>query len=99
VFWDQYGHPTAKGHAFIAASFLSGLTNARPERVSLAMTNSSITVNLSKLLIGRSYTVRSTHDLNNWQTVYSFTADAGTNQISVTAAVQSPIFYRLAWSQ
>jgi phospholipase/lecithinase/hemolysin len=99
VFWDEYGHPTTKAHAFIATNFMNALTNARPERLSLAATSGSATLNMNKLLIGRNYTVQRSGDLVSWQEAFSFTATAGTNQWQESSNVGAPTFYRLSWKE
>jgi hypothetical protein len=99
VFWDQYGHPTTKGHSFICANFMNALTNARPEKLSVATTNNSTVLSLNKLLIGRNYTVQLSSDLATWQDAYLFTATVGTNQWLDLASGEAARFYRLVWAQ
>jgi phospholipase/lecithinase/hemolysin len=96
VFWDQYGHPTAKGHAMIAQRFLQTLTNAVPERLALATSGSTATLTMGKLLIGRNYVVEASDDLKHWSGAYPFTATSGTNEWNgiITNSAQ---YYRLAW--
>jgi phospholipase/lecithinase/hemolysin len=96
VFWDQYGHPTTKGHGFIAATFMNALTNARPEKLSVITTSNLTALSLSKLLIGRSYTIQTSSDLATWQDAYAFTAMAGTNEVQIPPSGQIT-FHRLAW--
>jgi phospholipase/lecithinase/hemolysin len=99
VFWDQFGHPTTKGHSFIAADFMNALTNARPEKLSVVTTSNSARLTLGKLLIGRTYTVQKSSNLATWQDVYPFTATAGTNQWLDVASGAAAQFYRLVWAQ
>jgi phospholipase/lecithinase/hemolysin len=97
VFWDQYGHPTTKAHGYIAANFMNALTNARPQKLNMVATSNSVSLNLSKLLIGRTYSVQASSDLTSWQDVYHFTAIAGTNQWIDSTVGASTRFYHLTW--
>ncbi len=99
VFWDEYGHPTAKGHEWIAALYLEAIQSARPERLSLTHSAGQLGIAMKKLLIGRDYTLQSSTNSINWQDIYPFTALAGTNQWTVAANDPSHGFFRLRWTQ
>jgi hypothetical protein len=56
-------------------------------------------LSLSKLLVGRSYTIQTSSDLAAWQDAYSFSATVGTNQWTDTVSSGTSRFYRLAWKR
>jgi phospholipase/lecithinase/hemolysin len=99
VFWDEYGHPTSKAHALIAARFLSVLMQARPERLRLVRTDQGLNVRMEKLLVGRAYSLQSSPNLTDWREVFAFNATTGTNEFPVPASSPPAAFFRLSWSQ
>jgi phospholipase/lecithinase/hemolysin len=96
VFWDSL-HSTSKTHSFIAAWTLQSVTNAAPEKLEVSIVGNSPNLYMSKLQIGRNYTLQSSGDLKHWQDTQMFTAAAGTNQWLTTPIGSDPSFYRLAW--
>lgn len=96
LFWDQQ-HLTSKAHQFIAAWTLEAITNSVLERLTLSMAANAFTMGMSKLLIGRNYTLQRSSDLTAWQDVHAFTASAGTNEWLVPVSEMSPAFFRLEW--
>jgi len=99
VFWDPL-HPTSRVHQLIALWHLEALTNAVSERLEANLANSSATVAMNHLLIGRDYTLQTSSDLKRWNDVQTFTASAGTNQVSQALETGTrSTFYRLRWQQ
>lgn len=96
VFWDTL-HATSKTHSFIAAWTLQSVTNAVPEKLEVSIVANSLNLDMSRLQIGRNYTLQSSGDLRHWQDLQMFTAAAGTNQWSTTPIGSDPNFYRVAW--
>ena len=53
---------------------------------------------MKHLLIGRDYTLQTSADLQRWEDIYTFTASAGTNQVTqLLSAEAASVFYRLQW--
>ncbi len=96
VFWDSL-HATSKTQSFIAAWILQAVTNAVLEKLEVSIVGNSLNLYMSKLQIGRNYTLQSSGDLRHWQDLQMFTAAAGTNQWSTTPIGSDPNFYRVAW--
>jgi phospholipase/lecithinase/hemolysin len=97
LFWDA-SHPTSKTHKLIARWHSDALTNAVLETVESSLSAGSLNLQMSHLLIGRDYTLQTSIDLTNWNDVQTFTASAGTNQVSQALAIgTSSVFYRLQW--
>ena len=97
VFWDAL-HPTSKLYKLMASWHLEALTNVVLERLEAKLVNSSATVAMNRLLIGRDYTLQTSSDLANWNDVQTFTASAGTNQWSGGFGESAPKFFRLSWT-
>ena len=99
VFWNN-AHPTAKLHNLIARWTLEALTNAAPETLEASLSATALKVEMNHLLIGRDYTLQTSSDLANWNDVQTFTASAGTNQVSQALETGTrSAFYRLQWQQ
>ena len=79
LYWDQQ-HATSKAHEFMAAWNLEAITNSVLERLTLSTAADAFSLRMSKLLIGRDYTLQRSSDLTSWQDVHTFTASAGTNE-------------------
>ncbi len=97
VFWDG-GHLTSKLQVLTTSWHLEALTNAVLERIEAKLANSSATIGISHLLIGRDYTLQTSSDLANWNDVQTFTASAGTNQWSGGFGESASKFFRLSWT-
>ena len=97
LMWN-HSHATSKFHRLWATWKLEALTNAVLERLEAKLANSSATIAMRHLLIGRDYTLQTSGDLASWNDVQTFTASAGTNQVSqALGSGTSSVFYRLQW--
>jgi len=96
LFWDQ-NHATSKAHEFITAWNLEAITNSVLERLAIPSGPDALSLRMSKLRIGRGYSVQRSSDLNSWQDVHMFTAIAGTNEWVVRLNGMSSAFFRLKW--
>jgi phospholipase/lecithinase/hemolysin len=97
VFWDEYGHPTAKAHAIIAARFLEALLEARPEKLSIARASGGLGLKMEKLLTGREYSLQASTNLVDWKEVATFRAQSGTNDIPAPVLTGPSAYFRLAY--
>ena len=97
VFWDCC-HVTSKLHRLMAAWNLEVVTNSVLEKFEAEFVGGSPIIQMSHLLIGRDYTLQGSSDLANWNDVQTFTASAGTNQVTQPlSAGTASVFYRLQW--
>jgi phospholipase/lecithinase/hemolysin len=97
LFWDS-SHATSKFHSLMADWNLDSLRTNVFEEMVLSITKETAKIEMRHLLIGRDYTLQKTSDLNSWNHVQTFTASAGTNQVSQTLeAGTGSVFYRLQW--
>jgi phospholipase/lecithinase/hemolysin len=100
VFWDSIGHPTSKFEKLMTTWHLDVLTNSRVEKVAMAVARDQVAIDMNRLQIGRDYSLESSPDLQRWNDVQTFTASAGTNQVTQPlSAGTASVFYRLQWQQ
>lgn len=101
LYWDAIpSHATTKFHALMAARNLDALRTNVFERMAVTTTGTRVTIAMAHLLIGRDYTLQTSRDLAAWQEVQTFTASAGTNQVTQPlggGAEAASTFYRLRW--
>lgn len=98
MFWDQY-HPTSKAHAVIGDWTLEAINNAVLEDLRLVPTpESSLALQMNHLRIGRSYTLETSRNLEQWDQQASFIPRAGTNTWDLTNLVETA-FFRLRWER
>jgi hypothetical protein len=93
MFWDGL-HGTSKFHQLVAAWTLDVLTNTVLEMLEASYSGNALNLQITRLQIGRVYTLQESAELKNWQDVTSFVASSGTNQWT-TALNAAQAFYRL----
>jgi phospholipase/lecithinase/hemolysin len=97
VFWDAL-HPTSKLYKLVASWHREALTHTAPETLDAKRTNGDATIGMRHLLIGRDYTLQTSSDLASWNEVQTFTASAGTNEVTHPLKEgTASVFYRLQW--
>ena len=96
LWWDNR-HGTTKTHGIWASWIYDLVTHASLERLSVTVTGDTTDLRMSKLSPGRDYTLQRSADLNTWSDVQSFTAAAGTNQVTLAVTGEPTLFYRLQW--
>jgi len=97
VFWDSL-HATSKLNALESRWTVEALTNAAPETLEAHTAGGSLTLQMNHLLVGRDYTLQTSSDLASWHDAQTFTASAGTNEVSQTLETGTrSAFYRLQW--
>ena len=97
VFWDG-GHVTSKLNELFATWHLEVLMNSILETLDVKLDSGSPNIQMNHLLIGRDYTLQRSTDLSHWSDVQTFTASAGTNQVTQATSGEPTLFYRLQWS-
>ncbi len=81
----------------MAAWNLEVLTNSILEKLEVKMASGSSNIQMSRLQIGRDYTLQKSVDLRSWQEVTSFTASAGTNLWLNAEGNEPTAYFRLKW--
>jgi hypothetical protein len=96
VFWNRL-HGTSKLNEYEFKWTIEALTKATPETLEVTIVPVGLELQFAHLLIGRDYTLQRSIDLSHWSDVQTFTAAAGTNQITQAAAGDASVFYRMQW--
>lgn len=94
--WDDL-HPTSRFHRILAQWHYEALTTATLEELIPTLEPGRHRIQMNHLLIGREYTLQRSTDLQAWSDLQTFTAPAGTNQVTQSASEEGSFFYRLEW--
>lgn len=100
VFWDE-NHTTSRTHEVWAEWLGEVATQTRTESLRLRAEGEAFTLELSKLKPGRVYAVEASGNLADWAVEDSFTADEGTNTVTLASAPKHPGLraFRLSWTE
>jgi phospholipase/lecithinase/hemolysin len=96
LYWDGH-HSTSKAHAIFAGWYYDALSTGRLEQIHLQVAAAQVSLQLTKLQVGRAYTLQQSSDLAAWQDIQSFTATAGTNSWTAPLPQESAAYFRLKW--
>ena len=95
LYWDWI-HASSKAHCRIAEWNRAEIENATQEKLIAVRIGEDLRLQVNHLLIGRDYTFQTSSDLKSWNDVRTFTASAGTNQVTQPLSAEAAsVFYRL----